>query len=95
MGSRPIISATGSPNDEYRRRAIELLNVCLKEYAWRRWLRFDGVKGRYFFSPKDGKPKRTWRRGCYNPVGPMLLVVSPNGETMSFGEHSLTRTLVR
>ena len=35
------------------------------------------------------------RQGCYIPVGPMLLVVSPNGETTSFGEHSLTSDLTR
>jgi len=39
--------------DEYSRRAIELLNVCLKEHAWNRRLRFDGVKGRYFFMPRQ------------------------------------------
>jgi TIR domain len=51
-------------DEEYKRRAIELLNVCLRGHAWKRWLRFDGVKGRYFFSPKDGKPKRvSWRIG--------------------------------
>jgi hypothetical protein len=38
---------------EYSRRAIELLNVCLKEHAWKRRLRFDGVKGRYFFMPRQ------------------------------------------
>ena len=36
---------------EYSRRAIELLNVCLKQHAWKRRLRFDSVKGRYFFRP--------------------------------------------
>jgi hypothetical protein len=51
-------------DEEYKRRAIEMLNVCLKEHAWRRWLRFDGNKGRYFFAPKNGKPKRiSWRIG--------------------------------
>lgn len=38
-------------DEDYRRRAIELLNVCLKEHAWKRRLRFDGAKGRYFFRP--------------------------------------------
>ncbi|HKR32405.1 MAG TPA: toll/interleukin-1 receptor domain-containing protein, partial [Terriglobales bacterium] len=51
-------------DDEYRRRAIEVLNVYLKQHAWKRWLRFDGAKGRYFFSPKDGKPKQiSWQIG--------------------------------
>lgn len=51
-------------DEEYSRRAIELLNVCLKEHAWERWLRFDGTKGRYFFSPRHDKPKRVaWRIG--------------------------------
>lgn len=49
---------------EYSRRAIELLNVCFKEHAWKRWLRFDGIKGRYFSSPKGDKPTRiAWRIG--------------------------------
>jgi hypothetical protein len=39
-------------DDDYSRRAIELMNICLKEHAWRRRLRFDGGKGRYFFSPR-------------------------------------------
>jgi TIR domain len=42
---------------EYSRRAIELLNVCLKEHAWKRRLRFDGVKGRYFFTPRRTRVK--------------------------------------
>jgi hypothetical protein len=51
-------------DQEYSRRAIELLNVCLKEHAWKRWLRFDSSRGRYFFSPRNGKPKRiAWRIG--------------------------------
>lgn len=51
-------------DQEYSRRAIELLNVCLKEHAWKRWLRFDGSRGRYFFSPRNGKLKRiAWRIG--------------------------------
>jgi hypothetical protein len=49
---------------EYSRRAIELLNVCLKKHAWKRWLRFDSSKGSYFLSPRNGKPKRiAWRIG--------------------------------
>jgi len=51
-------------DQEYSRRAIELLNVCLKEQAWKRWLRFDSSRGRYFFSPRNGRPKRiAWRIG--------------------------------
>jgi hypothetical protein len=51
-------------DDEYRRRAIELLNVYLKKHAWKRHLRFDGSKGRYFFSPPHGMPKRVaWNIG--------------------------------
>lgn len=51
-------------DQEYSRRAIEMLNVCLKEHAWKRWLRFDSSRGRYFFSPRNGKPKRiAWRIG--------------------------------
>lgn len=51
-------------DDEYSRRAIELLNVCLKEHAWKRRLRFDGSRGRYFFQPSGGQPKRlAWRIG--------------------------------
>ncbi len=47
---------------DYGRRGIELLNVCLKEHAWKRHLRFDKSKGRYFFTPRNGKPKRiAWR----------------------------------
>jgi hypothetical protein len=40
-------------DEDYSRRAIELLNICFKEHAWKRRLRFDGVKGRYFFRPRD------------------------------------------
>ncbi len=40
-------------DEDYSRRAIELLNVCLKEHAWTKRLRFDGVKGRYFFRPRQ------------------------------------------
>jgi hypothetical protein len=66
-------------DDEYSRRAIELLNVCLKEHAWKQRLRFDGERGRYFFAPRplrsnsatsgdkkqqELKPKRIqWRIG--------------------------------
>jgi len=51
-------------DEEYKRRAIELLNVCLRQHAWGRYLRFDGVKCRYYFSPKDGKPIRIpWKIG--------------------------------
>lgn len=44
--------------------AVELLNVCLKENAWQRYLRLDKDRHRYFFSPKDGLPKRIqWKIG--------------------------------
>jgi hypothetical protein len=47
-----------------RRWAIELLNVSLKEYAWRRYLRFEKIGRRYFFSPYKNQPKRLrWRVG--------------------------------
>jgi hypothetical protein len=42
-------------DEDYSRRAIELMNVYLKEHAWKRWLRFDGAKGRYFFRPNAVK----------------------------------------
>jgi len=45
-------------DEEYRRRAIELMNICLKEHAWKTRLRFDGAKMRYFFTPYKGGPKR-------------------------------------
>jgi TIR domain len=45
-------------DEEYRRRAIELMNICLKEHAWKSRLRFDGAKMRYFFTPYKGGPKR-------------------------------------
>jgi len=45
-------------DEEYSRRAIELLNICLKEHAWKNHLRFDGAKMRYFFTPQNGMPKR-------------------------------------
>lgn len=38
---------------DYSRRAIELLNVCLRQHAWERRLRFDSIKSRYFFQPRD------------------------------------------
>ena len=44
--------------------AVELLNICLKENAWRRFLRLDKDRHRYFFSPKDGRPKKIhWKIG--------------------------------
>ncbi len=57
-------------DDDYRRRAIELLNIYFKEHAWKRGIRFDGIKGRYFFPPRREKSvrlawnisgKRYWR----------------------------------
>jgi hypothetical protein len=44
--------------------AVELLNICLKEYAWRRFLRLDKDRHRYFFAPRDSRPiKIHWRIG--------------------------------
>lgn len=40
-------------DEDYSRRAIELLNVCLRQHAWERRLRFDSIKSRYFFQPRD------------------------------------------
>jgi hypothetical protein len=52
-------------SDEDRRRwAIELLNLCLKQHCWDRFLRFDGKGQRFFFRPKgdEGKTIR-WQLG--------------------------------
>ena len=52
-------------SDENRRRwAIELLNLCLKQHCWERYLRFDGKGQRFSFRPKneDGKTIR-WQLG--------------------------------
>jgi hypothetical protein len=38
--------------------AIELLNISLKEAAYRRYLRFDKKGQRFFFTPVNGNPKR-------------------------------------
>jgi len=44
--------------------AVELLNLHLKETAWRRFLRLDKDRHRFFFSPKDGQPKKiSWKIG--------------------------------
>jgi len=49
-------------DEEYKRRAIEMLNVCLKEHAWKQHLRLDGSKGRYFRGALDGAPRKiAWR----------------------------------
>lgn len=46
-------------DDEYRRRAVELLNVSLRQHGWNMWLRFDSSRGRYFFAPyRKNRPKR-------------------------------------
>jgi hypothetical protein len=45
-------------NDDRRRWAVEILNVCFRQYCWKRFLRFDSAGQRYFFSPRDGQPKR-------------------------------------
>jgi hypothetical protein len=51
--------------DEDRRRwAMELLNLCLKQHCWKRRLRFDGKGQRFFFRPlKEGDREKTiwWR----------------------------------
>jgi hypothetical protein len=51
-------------DDDYSRRAIELLNVCFKQHAWIRRMRSDS-KGRYFFRPLPAeRPKRiAWNIG--------------------------------
>jgi TIR domain len=42
--------------------AVELLNVCLKENAWRRYLRLDKERHRYFFAAWEERPKRiSWK----------------------------------
>jgi hypothetical protein len=52
------------PNADRGRWAVELLNVCLKENAWIRFLRLDKDRHRYFFSPKDDRPKKLrWKIG--------------------------------
>lgn len=42
---------------DHCRWAVELLNICLKESAWRRFLRLDKERHRYFFSPHNDCPK--------------------------------------
>jgi len=51
-------------NEDRRRWAVELLNLCLKQYCWERYLRFDKKGKRFFFRPKDddGKTIR-WQIG--------------------------------
>jgi hypothetical protein len=46
--------------EDRRRWAVELLNVCLRQHCWNRWLRFDGKAHRYFFAPRRGKPVKIW-----------------------------------
>src|SRR5271157_891987 len=49
---------------DHARWAVELLNVCLKENAWHRFLRLDKDRHRYFFSPMDDRPKKIqWKIG--------------------------------
>jgi len=44
--------------------AVELLNICLKDNAWKRFLRLDKDRHRYFFPPKNNLPKRIyWKIG--------------------------------
>jgi hypothetical protein len=51
-------------DDDRRRWAIELLNLCVKQHCWGRHLRFDKKGQRFFFRPKDddGKTIR-WQIG--------------------------------
>ena len=45
--------------------AVELLNLYLKKNAWQRFLRLDKDRHRFFFSPRDGKPKEIyWKIGA-------------------------------
>lgn len=57
-------------SDEDRRRwAIELLNLCLKQHCWERYLRFDKKGQRFFFRPADEEGKTIrWQIG--NTVHP-------------------------
>lgn len=52
-------------SDEDRRRwAVELLNLCLKEHCWARYLRFDKKGERFFFVPRDEEGKTIrWQIG--------------------------------
>jgi hypothetical protein len=48
-------------DEDQRRWATELLNVCLRQHCWNRYLRFDSKGQRYFFAPYRDRPKRiTW-----------------------------------
>lgn len=44
-------------DEDKRRWATEILNLCFKQHCWNRWLRFDGKGQRFFFRPRndDGK----------------------------------------
>jgi hypothetical protein len=47
---------------DYSRWAVELLNLCLKENAWQRYLRLDKERHRFFFTAWQGRPKRiSWK----------------------------------
>jgi TIR domain len=49
---------------DHARWAVELLNVCLKEYEWHRYLRLDKDRHRYFFAPYEDRPKKiSWNIG--------------------------------
>jgi hypothetical protein len=51
-------------DEDYSRRAIELLNIYFKQHAWKRRMRFDGTRGRYFFPPRREKAVRlAWNIG--------------------------------
>jgi hypothetical protein len=55
--------------EDQRRWAIELLNVCFRQHCWQRWLRLDTKGKRYFFAPKDGQPKKiAWYIGGVKKV---------------------------
>jgi len=49
---------------DHARWAVELLNVCLKQNAWHRFLRQDKDRHRYFCSPNYDRPKKIqWKIG--------------------------------
>lgn len=54
-------SSCGLVNETDRRRwAIELLNLSFKQHAWKKFIRFDASKGRFFFSPYRNQPRRIY-----------------------------------
>jgi hypothetical protein len=56
-------------HEDQRRWAIELLNLCIKQHCWDRYLRFDKKGQRFFFRPTDEEGKTIrWQIG--NTVHP-------------------------